>query len=243
MVTDRQIAGRGTSEDRWMGCRHLGALRSVEPETLVPPGHRLVVCAPHPDDEVLPCGGLLAMLRDRDTLVIAITDGEASHPEHVDSLRTLRPIESAKALKKLQSSGFVQRLRFADGGLSKAEYQLTRELEAIFEPTDIVLTPWQSDGHPDHEATARAVIGAARVVGAARPIEMPIWGWHWAEPDGRSMPWDRAVKVWLDDDAWGAKWRAINEFTTQLTTRYGDAPILPPHVLRRFDRPWEVYFR
>ena len=226
-----------------MACPHLGALRSVEPTALVPRSHRVVVCAPHPDDEILPCGGLLTMLRDREILVVAITDGEASHPRQTESLRALRPRETAAALGQLGIHRDVHRLRFADGGLAAAEGQLTRELAALLQPKDVILTPWQFDGHPDHEATARAAITAARQAGAAAPVEVPIWGWHWVEPDGLAMPWDRAVKVWLDDDARAAKWRAIHAFTSQITPLDGTAPILPAHVLRRFDRPWEVYFR
>ncbi len=243
MVTDRQISGRGTPESKWMACPHLGSLAAVEPAALVPPGQRLVVCAPHPDDEILPCGGLLAMLRDREILVVAITDGEASHPDRAASLRVTRPRETATALARLGARCEVTRLGFADGGLAAAESQLTRELDAIFRPTDVILTPWRFDGHPDHEATARATIQAADAVAAAAPIQMPIWGWHWSEPNNLAMPWDRAVKVWLDDPARPAKWAAIQSFESQLTARNGDRPILPKSVLHRFDRPWEVYFR
>jgi hypothetical protein len=46
-----------------------------------PQGARAVVVAPHPDDEVLSVGGLLAQLADTGTPVevIAVTDGTASH--------------------------------------------------------------------------------------------------------------------------------------------------------------------
>ena len=43
---------------------------------------RLVVCAAHPDDEVLGVGGLLALLAAAGAQLhlLAATDGEASHP-------------------------------------------------------------------------------------------------------------------------------------------------------------------
>ncbi len=137
----------------------------------------------------------------------------------------------------------THRLHFADGGLADAEDQLAHEIATLLRPTDVIFTPWAFDGHPDHEATARAVSGAAQRTQAAAPIEMPIWGWHWSEPNGHAIPWDRAVKVWLDDAARAAKRQAIQAFESQLTSRYGRPPILPPHVVRRFDRLWEVFFR
>ena len=44
-------------------------------------GERVVVVAPHPDDEVLAAGGLMRWMacRGREVLVVGVTDGEASH--------------------------------------------------------------------------------------------------------------------------------------------------------------------
>jgi hypothetical protein len=72
---------------------------------------------------------------------------------------------------------------------------------------------------------------------------MPIWGWHWVDPTLIALPWDRAVKVGIDDSTRAAKRQAIQAFTSQLVGENGTAPILPPHVLARFDRPWELFFR
>lgn len=51
---------------------------------------KALVVAPHPDDESLGCGGLLAMLAQRDceVAVIFVTDGGASHPHSVSWSRT-----------------------------------------------------------------------------------------------------------------------------------------------------------
>ncbi|MGK9559270.1 PIG-L family deacetylase, partial [Salmonella enterica subsp. enterica] len=82
-------------------------LPQISVEQLVPAGHRAVIIAPHPDDEVLGCGGLLqglAML-DRQIQLISVTDGSASHPGSrrwpVERLSIVRPQESAQALHRL----------------------------------------------------------------------------------------------------------------------------------------------
>ncbi len=243
MVAHRFIQGLGTTEDEWLASPRLGAVPIIAPSVLIPPASRVVVCAPHPDDEILPCGGLLAQLRDHATLIIAVTDGEASHSDFADTLRTKRPDESSTALHRLGIAADVYRCRLPDGGVSLAKHDLIETLQRLLRPTDVVLTPWQLDGHPDHEATTHAVLIAAANTGCPPPIEMPIWGWHWAQPSDPALPWHRAVKISLDRDTQRAKASAIRLFQTQTTSFEGRPPILPPHVLRRFERFWEVYFR
>lgn len=101
------IVGEGTSLQEWQGSRHLAAVDSIDILDLVPPGSRAVVIAPHPDDEVLGCGGLLQRLAEagRTLQLISVTDGSASHPGSdrwpVQRLSVVRPQESAEALRRL----------------------------------------------------------------------------------------------------------------------------------------------
>ena len=71
------IEGDGTPEHAWLGWQTLRTL----PE-LTPRRRRVLVVAPHPDDEILAAGGLLVELaaRGAEISVLALTDGEASHP-------------------------------------------------------------------------------------------------------------------------------------------------------------------
>ncbi len=52
----------GTAEDVWQSCQRLHALPALELSQLVPARSRAVILAPHPDDETLGCGGLIAQL-------------------------------------------------------------------------------------------------------------------------------------------------------------------------------------
>ena len=47
------IVGQGTPLHQWQGSAHMAQLPQISVEQLVPAGHRAVIIAPHPDDEVL----------------------------------------------------------------------------------------------------------------------------------------------------------------------------------------------
>lgn len=243
MVSDRQISGAGTPEADWRRHPAWAALPSAPVRSLVPAAARLVVCAPHPDDEILPCGGLLAAAADlgHPILILAITDGEASHgPSSVwsERLREGRPRETADALRRLEIDAEVRRLRFPDGGLALREDALAETLRSLIRSGDVVLAPWRWDGHPDHEATARAAAKTGCTL-----LETPIWGWHWARPAEAIFPWASAVRFDLGEGLHRRKLAAIAAFTSQLEPAGGRPPVLAESTLRRFRRREEVFFR
>jgi LmbE family N-acetylglucosaminyl deacetylase len=238
------IEGMGTSEKVWLP--FLGALGL--PRLVVDPApDRAVVVAPHPDDEVLGVGGLMTMLAAAGTCVevVSVTDGEASHPGGSLSPQDLgrkRAAETVAALDLLGVRAEVGRLRLPDGGRQALEQPVVDSLRLT--PGAWLLGPWARDGHPDHEAVGRACARVAARDGA-RLLEYPVWGWHWATPDEPRMVWSRALQVELPADVRVAKAWALAEFATQIRPvgpTEADAAVLPPHVLERFTRPWEVVF-
>lgn len=243
-----EIVGRGTAEARWQQWGALGTLPVVTPDDL---GRDLLVVAPHPDDEVLGAGGLLALAGGE---VVAVTDGEASHPQSdtVDRARLVaaRRAETAAALGLLgRGATPVHRLAHPDGAVQ--EDRLADQLTALLSrpaPTGArdwtCVATWRGDGHPDHEAVGRA---AARACGhtGARLVECPVWMWHWAAPGDDRVPWDRAVALPLPRVIRDRKRGATAAFVSQvrpLGPAPADAAVLPPHVLDRFDRDQEVFF-
>ena len=235
------IEGTGTDDTRrrtWPAVARWPALE------LDPPGPPLIV-APHPDDEVLGLGGLLAMLGEAE--VVAVTDGEASHPGSTvhtrEQLAALRRDETAEALHRLGLPGApVRHLGQPDGGID--EDALTMALTALLSPGRWCLATWRGDGHPDHEVVGRAAAAACAATGA-RLLEYPIWTWHWAGPGDDRVPWHRARRLDLPPAARAAKEAAIQAFPSQINDlgpAPADAAILPPHVLARFRRPFEVVF-
>jgi LmbE family N-acetylglucosaminyl deacetylase len=237
----RPIVAEGTPEARWA---QWPAMASWPPLPLDPAAPPLVV-APHPDDEILGVAGLMAMLGRAD--LVAVTDGEGSHPHSTvhtpAALAAIRRAETAEALSRLGlRDPAVHRLGQPDGGIDEAA--VTRELTALLSPGRWCLATWRGDGHPDHETVGRAAAAACAATGA-RLLEYPVWTWHWAVPDDPDVPWHRARRIELTPPAMAAKAAAIAAFTSQIAAlgpADADAAILPPHILARFARPFEVVF-
>jgi LmbE family N-acetylglucosaminyl deacetylase len=235
------VVAEGTPEAEW----HAWPVPSSWPPLALGPAVPPLVVAPHPDDEILGVAGLMAMLGRAD--LVAVTDGEASHPGstvHTPAgLAAIRRAETASALAVLGLSGpVVHRLGQPDGGID--ENAVEAGLTALLSPGRWCLATWRGDGHPDHEAVGRAAARACAATGA-RLLEYPIWTWHWARPGDPDVPWDRARRVDLTPRAVAAKAAAIAAFPSQIAPlgpAEADAAILPPHVLERFARPYETVF-
>ena len=229
----------GITEQTWAASKELAACPAFDAAGIT----NAVVLAPHPDDEVLALGGTMQLLAHRgcDVSIVAITDGEASHPlaRNVtrDQLAAIRAREREAALHRLGLAIRVTRLHVADGGVAR-ETHLADWLEPLLAKASHCFAPWELDGHPDHDATGRAAIAACSRLGIEL-IRYPIWAWHWATNE---MPWSRARRIELDGDAWTHKCGAIEAYRSQLSP-LDDAPVvLPPEVVARFRRSYEVVF-
>lgn len=240
------IDGLGTPEAVWQAWPGLAALPAADALQLVPPGGRLVLAAPHPDDEVLAMGGLLTLLHaaGRRLLLVAVTDGTASHPGSSrwtsDALAAARPGETAQALRRL---GVPQpasvRLGLPDSAVEDAP--VAAALEELLHDGDVVLGTWRHDAHPDHEAVGRGCAAAAAACGVPL-LEVPVWTWHWARPADPRVPWARARRVPLPPDVLARKRFAVQAYSSQLDPdpALPLRSVLPPEVLARLLRSDEV---
>ena len=242
--------GSGTPEAAWAAWTALGALPVLD----LAPCRRAIVLAPHPDDETLAVGGLIAELLARGTPVVllAATDGEASHPgsrvASPDQLRVVRTAETSAALAALGTGlpGRLdeRRLHLPDGGLAAREGELADCLARLLHADDWCIAPFDADGHPDHDAAGRAARRACATTGA-RLLSYPLWAWHWARPDDPRLPWARALRLPLPPDARRRKLAALACYPSQtepLSNAPEDAAIVAPTVLAHFLRPEEQLF-
>jgi LmbE family N-acetylglucosaminyl deacetylase len=211
-------------------------LRHLDRWRPVPAGRgRVVVVAPHPDDEILGAGGTTAKLAaaGAEIVAVAVTDGEGSHLGRSAELRRLRPLESAAAAAVLGAvPGTVHRLALHDGEVDAAD--VAGALVPLLDPDDLVLGPWLLDGHPDHEAVGRGCAIAAQELGTG-VLSYLVWAWHWAWP--ADLPWTDAVRVDLGPELARRKQLAVRCFASQLD---GPDPVLPTPVVERLTRPFEV---
>jgi LmbE family N-acetylglucosaminyl deacetylase len=249
-MSGRQIQGAGTQEAAWQAAAWLEAADVTWLDALLPPLARLVVVAPHPDDEVLGCGGLIhdAATAGREVCIVALTDGERAYPDEPawppERLAPARRMELHQALAALGAGDAdVHHMGLGDGTLADLHDDMVQVLASLCGPRDVLCVTWGRDGHPDHEAASRAARAVARQQGFAL-FEYPIWGWHWA--DAAQSPFgDGLLRYELDAPARAAKQAAMRRFATQTgeVSPAPSTPILPPAVLQRFQRPFEIYLR
>lgn len=249
-LNDRAFQGAGTNESVWLPWLASQPVKSMSISELCPDASRLVVVAPHPDDEILACGGLLALRAERglSSLVVAVTNGEASHgtnnPQACVHLGQIRANESYGGLRVLGlSPSCVVRLGIPDGKTTDLIFAITIKLFALLRPSDVIVTTWSLDGHPDHEAVSEASRQAASKAGC-RLLEAPVWMWHWGTPNDLCIPWDRLVALDLSERSLGAKKRALSHHRSQLQDRgKGLAAVLPPSIVERAARRKEYFFQ
>ncbi len=219
-------------------------------------GGPLLVIAPHPDDETLGCGGLIAACaRARIPVHVAIlTDGERSHPgsRHwpPQRLGAARRREATMALQRLGvRATALTFLGLQDGRLlasAVAREAAIRQLTTLARRLRAkrIIGPWRHDPHPDHVAAAEITRAIADALPHARALYYPIWG--------RFLPGDVA----LTDRRWRplridvspflpAKRRALAAHRTQTSRIISDAWIdfsAPRAMQRDMLAPFELYF-
>jgi LmbE family N-acetylglucosaminyl deacetylase len=236
----------GTPESAWATST---ALKDLPPLGDIR-ARRLVVVAPHPDDEVFGAAGLVQTMgaHHMEVVVVAVTDGEASHPQAVAEqgidLRSVRRAESTLAFDRLGvHPAAVTRLGIPDGHVADHVDPLIARLSHLLLPDDVCVAPWWSDGHPDHDACGEAARVAARSVGA-RSLGYLVWAWHWAHPDQAHLPWADCRRLDFTRRMAARKRWATGAFHSQtrpLGADHNGGPLLPALLLRRFWRPYEVF--
>jgi LmbE family N-acetylglucosaminyl deacetylase len=213
-----------------------------------------LILAPHPDDESLGCGGLIAACCDagRPPIVAILTDGAMSHPESKlyprERLVRLREAEARDAVSLLGlPHDRLMFLREPDTNAPRAGEAFDRVLERLIAMADrfscsAILAPWRFDPHCDHEAAAVIAAEVAMRVGI-RHTAYPVWGWT-LPPDhivdaGIPVGWRLDIACRLD-----RKLKAIAAHRSQYGQLITDDPSgfhLPPGLLQMSTRNFETF--
>ena len=220
---------------------------------------RTMVFAPHPDDESLGCGGLIALLRERDlpVHVVFVSDGAMSHPNSRRYDRAarvkLRELEALRACAELGvEEPFVTFLRHPDTAVPRQHQPgfeaACQQIQHLLSDLDVshLLVPWRRDPHCDHRATWELCRAAcAELSNRPKWIEYPIWMWNARELD--DLPRPQETVAWRLDitDVREQKLRAVDCHVSQLTRLINDDPegfILEPDMLDNFRGATELYF-
>lgn len=234
-----------TNQTKPMPCRLTWATARERATTWEPPaGGPTVFVVPHPDDEILIMGGLLAHQLDAGAAVtvVAVTDGEAAYPGLApEPLARTRRREQSVALSRLAGSHSARtpdviRLGLPDGSVADHEAQLVAALRAAASHPALIVAPWTHDHHTDHEAVGRA----AALVAAQRSAVLAA-GLFWAWSNTSPAPGLRRLAI--PDEHRDRRWEALAGHRSQLVGPDGATPpILATSDLDPLQWGHEYYF-
>ncbi len=218
-----------------------------------------VLFSPHPDDESLGCGGLLATLTDlgREVHVVFVTDGGMSHPNSVAYPRPARAAirqEEARAACRILgvADDHVHFLGLPDGAVPDRE---APEFPGIVEDlagrlagwgATTMVVPFRRDLHPDHRLVWAICRAAADACPAdLRWVEYPVWMWEATDLD--DLPREDELIAWRLEvgDQLPRKEAAVRAHASQLGGVIDDDPTgfrLAEAILDHFRQPTEVFF-
>ncbi|MCS7173070.1 MAG: PIG-L family deacetylase [Armatimonadetes bacterium] len=211
-----------------------------------------LVLAPHPDDEVLGCGGLIArkVRRGFPVWVAYLTDGCRGVRADPSTAAALREGEAREAAAVLGVSPHHQFfLRFPDGRLSEFLVAATERVAALVRELGVrqLFAPYRREYHPDHLAAYRLARACLRP--GMRLYEYPVWfgPWMWRRLRGRArvvaLSHLRDAGRVVRADVSGVlelKRRALGAYRSQVaefdSSGWGSA------FLRGFLQPYELFF-
>jgi LmbE family N-acetylglucosaminyl deacetylase len=146
----------------------------------------VLVVAPHPDDDVIGAGGMMALLsrNSRSVFSLYVTDGRNSRAAQLAAAKKkmaiVRRREALAALKTVKACGAV----FLDYGSQELQHtkrreavKAIREVFLFFRP-EAVYIPAPIDRHPTHQTVLRLTLTALRSIRGFAPklFGYSVWG-------------------------------------------------------------------
>ena len=214
----------------------------------------IVVLAPHPDDESLACGGLLAAAwQGAGASVICVTDGSASHRRSAqwdrEAIAELRASELDAAVAELGGTADdVIRLGATDGMVPDAGPVLNALADRVVERCVAsgcrsLFAPSELDPHCDHKATAALGHCVSERLPDLRLLSYPLWA-RWTDL-GEPLTRGAQVLYTLNTQPWREqKQAAISQHRSQLgQVILDDAEgfVLPEPMVELFVTTDELY--
>lgn len=219
-----------------------------------------LVIAPHPDDETLGCGGMIAALTQHGHHVhtVFVTDGGASHTGSSlwsrQRLAECRESEASEALLRLGAADQPRTfLRLPDAGMPDfGNPSYVQALDALITilrglKPRLVLLPWRRDPHRDHRDSWRLATDAiVRAGQTPKTLEYAIWLDEFGTPQDRPCNCEME-RIAIDvSDHIEAKRHAVDAHRSQLGMMITDDPsgfVLTEQTITRLTGEEEVYWR
>lgn len=209
---------------------------------------RVVILAPHPDDEVIGCGGLIQRLvsQDNPPHVVILTGGGKSHAGCCGIEEDLLTAERRSAARRILSQlGLLQShlhlLDFPDGGISPThpEMEQLKALVSEIKP-DSIFIPHHGEGWPDHLA-CRELVEAIPALNTSSLYEYCVWFWYY---NVWNLEWKNASVLRMSPEEHAAKCQAVDAYTTALAPCGKPwAGVLPELLVKAGKWNKELYFK
>ncbi len=147
---------------------------------LPPEAKRVLVLAPHPDDETLGCGGTIALYTsmERDVCLAVVSDGGGITLEYEDIDIVDARKQETLAASRVLGIDETHFLGFPDGALMSHREDITARVETIirdFGP-DIVFAPSPIDFHDDHRAVSEIALRILSMFPGMRVAFYEVYG-------------------------------------------------------------------
>lgn len=214
------------------------------------PEGRVLILAPHPDDEVFGCGGLIARLCSNGNApyVVVLTGGGGSHrgccdvsePDIAEARRELT--RKAMSYLGLPPEHLFQ-LDLKDGSIAEcySAYNCRNEIKNVIDQVnpDIIFVPHHAEGWPDHIAVRE--IGLKLAPANAVIWEYCVWFWYYMQ---RHINWSNARSFKMTDEEHAAKLSAIDIYhTAYAPCKRPWVGVLPPLFVKANSTSIELYFK
>jgi len=207
----------------------------------------VLVLAPHPDDEVLGCGGAVCQhTAAGDRVVVAfLTSGELGLKQMPREKAWRIREREAQAAAKILGLAALEFLRGPDWGLAEAKTKVAQRLRRILEreKPELIYLPHPGDWHPDHQATLPLLCAAAKRIGLKAPelrayeVWTPLPEFDHVVDISRLMPRKlralRAHKSQLGEFDYVRAVTGLNQFRGALAARCPFAEVFQTLTLRR----------
>ena len=207
-----------------------------------------VIIAPHPDDEVIGCAGLIQALVERDTPphVIILTGGEGSHrgccntpQETIVAERHQLTIKAAETLGLSQSN--IHCLEYPDSGIDFAHAE-TEKLKTLLHQLspNAIFVPHNGEGWSDH-INVMGIVKKLMKCHVVNIYEYCVWMWYYNVwnldyPNARILKMTPAQRQ--------RKLQAIEQYTKPLAPCGKPwSGVLPKAFLKAAHWKRELYFR
>lgn len=219
----------------------------------------ILVIVPHPDDETLGCGGLIALASEAgvEVTLLFVTDGRASHPASKavppDAMAALRADEAEQALERLGAAHQPRCfLGLRDGDMPRAgssgNAAAVDAVATLFHASRFgtVVAPWRRDPHTDHRISWQITTDAMKRF----RLPLTLLEYHiWLAETGSAADWpedDEVEEVTLDiASVVQRKHHALEAHRSQLGLVVGDDPngfVLSPQTIARLVTDHETFW-